>query len=312
MVTRIFIDGEYGTTGLQIRERLAAQPNLEILSLSHADRHKTDLRYDCLDQTDVAILCLPDDAARETVTYLKNNKKLELLIARRHTVLQRIGFMVFPEMTKGQKKRIQEARYVANPGCYPTGAISLIRPLREACLIDSHYPISINAISGYTGGGKKLIEKMESAPSQDSLQDKYFLYALNLEHKHLPEIKIHGKIDQTPVFVPSVGHFPQGMIVNLPLHCRLFSKSANCSDLREIFNAHYSDSQNVISIASQEETDALSQLNPEYLAHKDGLKIFIFCDKNENIFNLCAVLDNLGKGASAAAIQNLNLMLASN
>lgn len=303
MATKVFIDGEHGTTGLQIQKRLAERSDLELLSLPHTDRYNIDMRQEYLYQTDIAILCLPDDTARETVNWLKNNKKIRIIDSSTAHRIAPDWVYGFPEMTIGQKQRIQAAHYVSNPGCYPTGAISLIRPLREVGLLDAYYPISINAISGYTGGGKQLIAQMK----QQS-QYNYFMYGLNLKHKHIPEIKMYGKINHPPIFTPSVGRFPQGMIVNLPLHCHLFTKSASCSDLREILKNHY-DGQNIISVASQEETDTLQKLNPECLAHKDGMKLFVFGNEREGIFNLCALLDNLGKGASAAAVQNLNLML---
>ncbi|OPB31592.1 N-acetyl-gamma-glutamyl-phosphate reductase [Bartonella sp. AR 15-3] len=309
MATKIFIDGEHGTTGLQIQKRLAKRSDLELLSIPHENRHNLDSRKDYLNQADIVILCLPDEAARETIKLLKNNKKIRIIDSSTAHRTATDWVYGFPEMTKGQKKRIQEAHYVANPGCYPTGAISLIRPLREAGLIDSNYPISINAISGYTGGGRQLIAQMENQSRKDSLEENYFIYGLNLNHKHIPEIKTHGQISQTPVFVPSVGRFPQGMIVNIPLHRNLFTKSASCSDLREIFYIHYNE-QNTISIAPQEETEALTKLNPESLAHKDSMKLFVFGNDNDGIFNLCSILDNLGKGASASAVQNLDLMLS--
>ncbi|WP_455475473.1 N-acetyl-gamma-glutamyl-phosphate reductase [Bartonella sp. B17] len=308
MGIKVFIDGEHGTTGLQIQKRLAERSDLELLSLPHTDRHNINIRQDCLNQADIAILCLPDDAARKTVNWIKNNKKVRIIdSSTAHRILPNWVYG-FPEMTAGQEKRIKEAYYVTNPGCYPTGAISLIRPLREAGLLDAYCPISINAISGYTGGGKQLIVQMENQSQQSESWKNHFIYGLDLKHKHIPEIKTHGQINQTPIFVPSVSRFPQGMIVNLPLHRSLLTKSATCSDLREIFNNHY-DGQNTILIASQEETETLTKLSPEHLAHKDSMKLFIFGDENEGIFNLCAVLDNLGKGAAAAAVQNLNLML---
>ncbi|WP_332065626.1 N-acetyl-gamma-glutamyl-phosphate reductase [Bartonella sp. CB189] len=308
MLTKVFIDGEYGTTGLQIQKRLSKRTDLELLSIPHTEKYNIDIRQEYLNQADIAILCLPDDAARQTVNLIKNNKKIRIIDSSTAHRITPNWVYGFPEMTAGQKKLIQEAYYVTNPGCYPTGAISLIRPLREAGLLDTYYPISINAISGYTGGGKKLIAQMENQSQQNDLCPNYFIYGLNLKHKHIPEIKTYGQINQTPVFIPSVGRFPQGMIVNLPLHRNLFTKSANRSDLLEIFNNHYSE-QTTISIASQEEADMLTQLNPEYLAHKDGMKLFVFGNEDEGIFNLCAIFDNLGKGASASVIQNLNLML---
>ncbi|WP_455481412.1 N-acetyl-gamma-glutamyl-phosphate reductase [Bartonella sp. B12(2025)] len=309
MATKVFIDGEHGTTGLQIQKRLAKRSDFKLLSLSHTDRHNIDIRQECLNQTDIVILCLPDDAARETVNGLKNNKKIRIIDSSTAHRIAPDWIYGFPEMTTGQKKRIQAARYVSNPGCYPTGAISLIRPLREVGLLDAYYPISINAISGYTGGGKRLIAQMENQSQQNGVLENYFMYGLNLEHKHVPEIKVHGQINQTPIFVPSVGRFSQGMIVSIPLHRRLFTKSANCSDLREILKNHYN-GQNIISVASQEETETLTKLNPECLAHKDEMKLFVFGNEREGIFNLCAILDNLGKGASATAVQNLDLMLS--
>ncbi|MCZ2328324.1 N-acetyl-gamma-glutamyl-phosphate reductase [Bartonella sp. F02] len=309
MVKKVFIDGEHGTTGLQIHKRLAARSDLELLSIPHEDRHKTDIRQDYLNQTDIAIFCLPDDTARQTVQFLKSNKKIRIIDSSTAHRTASNWVYGFPEMTAGQKQRIQEARYVTNPGCYPTGAISLIRPLREVGLLNAYYPISINAVSGYTGGGKQLIAKMENKSRKDVFSKNFFIYGLNLMHKHIPEIKTYGQIKQTPVFVPSVGRFPQGMIVNLPLHRNLFTKSANCTDIREILNTHYPD-QSIISVASQEETEKLTELDPECLANQDGIKLFVFGNDNEGIFNLCAVFDNLGKGASASAVQNLNLMLS--
>ncbi|OLL55509.1 N-acetyl-gamma-glutamyl-phosphate reductase [Bartonella henselae] len=309
MATKVFIDGEHGTTGLQIQKRLAKRSDVELLSLPHSDRYNIDIRKDYFNQTDIAILCLPDEAARETVHWLKKNKKIRIIDSSTAHRIAPNWVYGFPEMTAGQKERIQAAHYVTNPGCYPTGAISLIRPLREAGLLDAYYPISINAISGYTGGGRKLIAQMENQSRQDDVRENYFIYGLNLKHKHVPEIKIHGQISHTPIFVPSVGRFPQGMIVNIPLHRHLFTKSANSSDIHEILANHY-DGQNMISIASQKETDSLNKLNPECLAHKDGMKLFVFGNDSEGIFNLCAIFDNLGKGASAAAIQNLDLMLS--
>ncbi|WP_019218711.1 N-acetyl-gamma-glutamyl-phosphate reductase [Bartonella florencae] len=311
MAMKVFIDGEHGTTGLQIKKRLAERSGFKLLSLAHRDKHNIEMRRDCLNQTDIAILCLPDDAARETVNWLKNNKKIRIIDSSTAHRTAPDWIYGFPEMTAGQKRRIQTAQYVSNPGCYPTGAISLIRPLREIGLIDADYPISINAISGYTGGGKQLIAQMESQSQQKNVQENYFIYGLNLEHKHIPEIKLHGQINQTPIFIPSVGRFPQGMIVNVPLHRNLFTKSASCSDLREILENHYN-GQNVITIASQEETDSLTKLNPECLAHRDEMKLFVFGNEREGIFNLCAIFDNLGKGASASAVQNLDLMLSGN
>lgn len=308
MRTKIFIDGEHGTTGLQIRKRLTNRNDLEILSIPLDERHNNSSRLDRLNAADIAILCLPDDAAIDTVKSVSQNQTLRIIDSSTAHRVSPEWVYGFAELTNGQRNRIKSARFVANPGCYPTGALSLIRPLREALIIDENYPISINAVSGYTGGGKKMIAQMENQFAQDKIDANYFIYGLNLQHKHIPEIRIHGRLAQTPIFVPSVGRFPQGMIVNLPLHNSLLNKSVSLRSLRDILTTHYS-GQDIVSVASEEENSRLIRLDAELLANTDKLKIFVFGDDSNGIYNLCAVLDNLGKGASGAAVQNLDLMI---
>lgn len=308
MRIKIFIDGEHGTTGLQIRKRLALRDDLDILSIPLEDRHDSSVRLKRLSAADIAILCLPDNAAIETVKALSNNHKLRIIDSSTAHRISPDWVYGFAELTRGQPERIKSARLVANPGCYPTGALSLIRPLREAGIIDENYPVSINAVSGYTGGGKKMIGQMENPSADDGISANYFIYGLNLKHKHIPEIRFHGKLAESPIFVPSVGRFPQGMIVNLPIHNSLLKKTVTAQILRDIFNMHFHNSK-IVSVASEEENSKLARLDAELLANTDKLKIFVFGDDSNGIYNLCAVLDNLGKGASGAAVQNLDLMI---
>lgn len=308
MRTKVFIDGEHGTTGLQIRKRLASRNDLEILSISAEDRHNETARLQRLNAADIAILCLPDDAAIETVKSVANNKKLRIIDSSTAHRISPQWIYGFAELTKGQSERIEAAQFVANPGCYPTGALSIIRPLREAGIMAEDFPVSINAVSGYTGGGKKMIGQMEDQSREDRITANYFIYGLNLRHKHVPEIRVHGKLAQSPIFMPSVGRFPQGMIVNIPLHNTLLTKTVSLADLRSIFNAHYRESK-FVKVASEEENSRLARLDAELLANTDELKIFVFGDEKNGIFNISAVLDNLGKGASGAAVQNLDLMI---
>lgn len=308
MRTKVFIDGEHGTTGLQIRKRLASRDDLEILSIPLEDRHNDAARFERLNEADIAILCLPDDAAIATVNAVTENHKLRIIDSSTAHRISPQWVYGFAELTEGQAERIGSARFVANPGCYPTGALSIIRPLREANLIDENFPVSINAVSGYTGGGKKMISQMENQNGDDRITANYFLYGLNLRHKHVPEIRVHGKLAKTPLFVPSVGRFPQGMIVNIPLHNSLLKKHVTGNDLRTIFNDHYRHSK-LISVATEEENNRLVRLDAELLANTDKLKIFVFGDDAAGIYNISAVLDNLGKGASGAAVQNLDLMI---
>lgn len=309
MTKKIFIDGEHGTTGLLIQKRLAERSDLELLSIAHEDRHNFDLRLDYLRAADIAILCLPDDAAREAVDILKDTCSTRIIDSSTAHRIAPDWVYGFAELTQGQKERIRAGRFVSNPGCYPTGALGLIRPLREAGIIGDKYPISINAVSGYTGGGKQMIAQMEDTTRDDAILANYFVYGLNLHHKHVPEIQTHGKLDKMPIFIPSVGRFPQGMIVNLPLHRDLLNKSVSLLDIQNTLEEHYSN-QAVVKVASLNESSQVTRLDPESLANTNQMKLYVFGDEKSGIFNLCAVLDNLGKGASGAAIQNLDIMIS--
>lgn len=307
MSAKIFIDGEHGTTGLQIRTRMAGRRDVELLSIPEAERRNAAMREDLLNSADIAILCLPDDASREAVTMLSGNNKVRIIdTSTAYRVADNWAYG-FAEMDGAQKSRIQSARYVANPGCYPTGAIALIRPLRAAGLLPDGYPVSVNAVSGYTGGGKQMIAQMEDQSRDDAISANNFVYGLTLKHKHVPEMKIHGLLDRAPLFSPSVGRFPQGMIVQVPLFIENLKDGATLESIHAALVAHYA-GQDIVTVVPLEESAKLGRIDAEELAGKDTMKLFVF-GTGEHV-NLVALLDNLGKGASGAAVQNMDLMLS--
>ncbi|KAA9361229.1 N-acetyl-gamma-glutamyl-phosphate reductase [Ochrobactrum quorumnocens] len=308
MKPKIFIDGEHGTTGLQIRSRLAERDDLEVISIPEAERRNKDLRADYLRSADIAILCLPDDASKEAVSLLEGHNSTRIIdTSTAHRVHSDWAYG-FAELAKGQRERIAEARLVANPGCYPTGAIALVRPLRDAGLLAADYPISVNAVSGYTGGGKQMIAQMEDKNHPEHLAANNFLYGLPLRHKHVAELQLHGRLDRRPLFSPSVGRFPQGMIVQVPLFVTELEGSPSLNDIHKVLTEHYA-GQNIVEVVSLEKSSQLPRVDAEELAGKDGMKLFVFGTEGDNQVNLVALLDNLGKGASGAAVQNMNLML---
>lgn len=307
MKPKIFIDGEHGTTGLQIRTRLAGRTDLEVLSIPEEERRNKDLRADLLRSADIAILCLPDDASREAVILLEGHSTRIIDTSTAHRTHSNWVYG-FAELEALQAQRIREARLVANPGCYPTGAISLIRPLRDAGLMNSDYPVTVNAVSGYTGGGKQMIAQMEDVNHPEHMKENNFLYGLTLKHKHLPEMQMYGKLDHAPIFAPSVGRFAQGMIVQVPVHLDLLKGKPTMEDVHNELKAHYS-GQKIVRVVPLEESSAMARVDAEMLADTDGMNLFVFGSEGGKQINLVAVLDNLGKGASGAAVQNMNLML---
>ncbi|MFD2236001.1 N-acetyl-gamma-glutamyl-phosphate reductase [Aureimonas populi] len=305
MKPRIFIDGEHGTTGLQIRARMEGRGDVELLSIPEAERRNAAMREDLLNEADIAILCLPDDASREAVAFLSGNNSTRIIDTSTAHRVDPAWVYGFAEMTKEQAARIAAARLVANPGCYPTGTIALLRPLREAGLLPDDYPVSVNAVSGYTGGGKQMIAQMEDASREDHIAAPHFLYGLDLAHKHLPEMRAHGLLAREPIFAPSVGRFAQGMIVQVPLQL----ESASASDLHAALAAHYA-GQDLVEVVPLAESAGLKRLDPTELAGTDRMKLFVFGAPSGSRANLVALLDNLGKGASGAAVQNMDLMLS--
>lgn len=308
MKPKIFIDGEHGTTGLQIRTRLGNRPDLEILSIPEAERRNKDMRADFLNEADIAILCLPDEAAREAVAILEGANSTRIIdTSTAHRVAPGWTYG-FAEMDKGQRERIAEARLVANPGCYPTGAIALIRPLVKAGLLSPDHPVSINAVSGYTGGGKQMIAQMEDSSHPEHIAAPHFLYGLPLQHKHVAEMKEHGMLSRRPIFSPSVGRFPQGMLVQVPLHLDELEGAPSLATVHQALADHYA-GQDVVEVVPLAESTKLARLDPTELAGTDRMKLFVFGTEGKGQVNLVASLDNLGKGASGAAVQNMDLML---
>jgi N-acetyl-gamma-glutamyl-phosphate reductase len=308
MTAKIFIDGEHGTTGLQIRARLADRRDLDILSIPEAHRKDTTARADFLRQADVAILCLPDAAAREAVALLDGNNSTRVIDTSTAHRIHPDWAYGFAEMAEGQAGRIAKARLVANPGCYPTGAISLIRPLAAAGTIPADYPVTVNAVSGYTGGGKQLIAQMEDKQNSEHIDAPHFLYGLTLQHKHVPEMQVHGLLDRKPIFAPSVGRFAQGMIVQVPLYLADLQGNPSMEDVHGILAAHYA-GQDVVEVVPLETSAKLPRLDPTELNGSDRMRLYVFGTPGQGQVNLVALLDNLGKGASGAAVQNMDLML---
>jgi N-acetyl-gamma-glutamyl-phosphate reductase len=308
MTHTIFIDGEEGTTGLQIRERLDACAELELIHLTDETRKDSAARRGALNDADIAILCLPDDAARDAVAMIDSDTTRVIDASTAHRVADGWTYG-FPEMTTAQTGAIAAATRVANPGCYPTGSIALTRPLVDAGILPAGFPLTVNAVSGYSGGGKGLIARMENASADNAVDSAYFGYGLTLAHKHAPEMKVHGGFDHTPLFTPNVGRFRQGMIVEVPLQLWSLPGTPGIEAIRDTLSARYEGCR-FVSVATAEETsDHAAMLDPEDLNDTNNLRLYVFGNAETGQAVLAAQLDNLGKGASGAAVQNMNLML---
>jgi N-acetyl-gamma-glutamyl-phosphate reductase len=301
----VFIDGDQGTTGLQIHERLRDRTDLRLFTLPAAERKDPRRRAEAINACDIAILCLPDDAAREAVDAIVNPAVRVIDASSAHRTQQDWTYG-FPEMTSGQAERIANARRITNPGCYPTGAIGLLRPLLQAGLIPGSYPLSIHAVSGYSGRGRAGVEEHEgpgavSAPA-------YQVYGLELAHKHAPEIQRHTGLAQRPFFVPAYGAFRQGIVLTVPLELRLLAPGVDGAALHACLARHYDDMAHVRVLPLQE-SRTLKHLDPQVLNGTNDMNLSVFPNSEHGHVLLSAVFDNLGKGASGAAVQNLNLML---
>lgn len=307
MTHTIFIDGEAGTTGLEIRERLEARPDLNLLLLGDR-RRDADARREALNGADAVILCLPDDAAREAVSMIANPsvKVIDASTAYRVAPGWAYGF---PEMDAGQRALIARSQFVSNPGCYPTGFIALVRPLVKAGLLPANYPVTVNAVSGYSGGGKTMIAEFEVPPKDSGgAATAYRAYGLTLRHKHVPEMTKHTGLSRDVLFTPAVGNYRQGMLVEVPLHLGALPETPSVERLHGALVEAY-DGQRFVEVADLEETEAMTGIEPEGLNGTNRLRLHVFGDRNGEQARLVALLDNLGKGASGAAVQNLNIML---
>ncbi len=309
MVARIFIDGEAGTTGLQIRQRLAGRSDLELLQIEPELRKDLDARAALLNAADVAILCLPDEAAKQSVGLVESESTR---IIDASTAFRTAPDWVygFAEMAPEQGEKIARAKRVANPGCYPQGPIVLLGPLIEAGLLPADMPLSINAVSGYSGGGRQLIETYQSYASKGIEASPYAPYALGFNHKHLPEMAHYTGLEVDPLFQPAVGNYAQGMMCMIPLQLGGLAKRVTGADLHEAIGAHLDRIESsFVRLMPLGAGEQLGDLNPQGLNGTNDMELYVFANDRRAQALLVAVYDNLGKGASGAAVQNLDLML---
>ena len=302
----IFIDGEAGTTGIEIRDRLARIASLDVRSIAPDKRKDPAARQALMKEVDLVVLCLPDDAAKEAVALADELGKAGPRIVDASTAHRVAADWTygFPELNKAQAKSISKARRVSNPGCYPTGGIALLRPLIDAGLIPADHPITVNAVSGYTGGGKSMIEAYETGKAP-----LFEIYGLGLEHKHVPELQLYSQLERRPIFVPSVGNYAKGMLVSIPLHLATLPGKPKARDLEAALEKHYKGAKLVKVVKADDPSAKGGRLDALALNDTDLLELRVFANEKHGQAVLVARLDNLGKGASGAAVQNIGLML---
>ncbi|MFC6488524.1 N-acetyl-gamma-glutamyl-phosphate reductase [Nitratireductor sp. GCM10026969] len=306
MTAKIFIDGEHGTTGLQIRTRLSERSDIELISTPLERRKETAARAEFLNAADIAILCLPDDAARESVSLIENDTTRVIDASSAHRVAEGWTYG-FAEMDRGQAKAIAGAKRVANPGCWPQGPIALLRPLVAAGLLPADFPVTVNGISGYSGGGRGMIEDYETK-GEDA--PEFMPYGLTLNHKHLPELRAYARLSRDPLMQPAVGNFAQGMISAVPLQLGQLDRVPRGEELHAAIADHYAGLEDsVVEVAPFEATERSAEIDPERFNGTDGMRLYVLANDARAQALLMAVYDNLGKGASGAAVQNLDLML---
>jgi N-acetyl-gamma-glutamyl-phosphate reductase len=296
MTQRVFIDGAAGTTGLEIADRLGARGEFELIILDDARRKDSAARKDALHAADFAILCLHDDAAREAVAMAQGAKVRIIDASTAHRVAPGWTYGL-PEVVG--RKAVADAQFVANPGCYPTGFIALLAPLVRAGLLPASWPYTVNAVSGYSGGGKALIERFEADGDIT-----FRAYGLGMGHKHVPEMKAYAGLAHDPLFAPAVVDGLRGMVVEVPLQLAAMGLAGSADALRDALSAFYADSH-VVQVATDTPDEVLLRRSAQPW---DGMTLHVFGSKDGAQVRLAAVLDNLGKGASGAAVQSLNLM----
>ncbi|MGF1900709.1 N-acetyl-gamma-glutamyl-phosphate reductase [Aliivibrio sifiae] len=306
-MNNIFIDGLVGTTGLQIHSRLKDRRDVNIIEIEAKYRKNLSARKDMINSADVVILCLPDQAARESVSLISSPNVRVLDASSAHRVTDGWTYGL-PELSQNQSTLIESASRVSNPGCYPTGAILLLKPLIEAKLLDANYPYAVNAVSGYTGGGREAIARFEDPNHKSHISSQVRRYALHDEHKHIKEIHKYCNLVNKPVFTPMYGNYRQGIILQIPIQLNRCSSRANAEHLRQELREHYHDSQ-FISVGSYSSIIDVDGLEPDIHNNSNKVTLHVLAPKNTDHVVLTAIYDNLGKGASGAAVQNLEIML---
>ena len=305
MSFRVFIDGEAGTTGLKVAARLRAHPHVEMVHIDEAQRKDPNARLQLMQDSDITILCLPDEAAYEAVALADGDASIRFIDASTAHRVDDSWVYGFPELTTAQRGMIAAASRIANPGCYPTGFLALAKPLIGSGMLPADSHLSVPAVSGYSGGGKSMI----GAHANGGLASQ-FSYGTNLAHKHLAEMTYYAGLNTPPIFMPSVGDFYAGMLVHLPLHADQFSGTVQADQIYQLFADWYAGATLVrMGAACANDENTPNMLAADALADQDWLEIFVFSDEKSQQFWLIARLDNLGKGASGAAVQNMNIAL---
>jgi N-acetyl-gamma-glutamyl-phosphate reductase len=302
----VFVDGASGTTGLGINERLRLQNDVVVKSIAEDKRKDAGAKRALMEEVDLVILCLPDDAAKETVALIDSMGAAAPRVLDASTAFRVASDWAygFPELAPDQADKIRAARKVSNPGCYPTGAIALLRPLVDASILPADYPVTVNAVSGYSGGGKSMIASFE-----DGTAPAFELYGLGFEHKHVPEMQLYSRLTRRPIFVPSVGNYRQGMLVSVPLQLETLPGKPGAADLHAALAQRYAGSRYVSVMPLENEAARSGRIEPEALNETNMLELYVFASDKHHQAVLVARLDNLGKGASGAAVQNMRLML---
>jgi N-acetyl-gamma-glutamyl-phosphate reductase len=306
MTVSLFIDGAAGTTGLEIRERIAGRRDIALLTLDDARRKDAAARADALNQADLVILCLPDEAAIEAVSLIESNSVKVIDASTAHRVAPGWTYG-FAELEAGRRAELASATRVSNPGCYPTGFLALVRPLIREGVMPAGLSVNVDAVSGYSGGGKAMIASFENPAAPDATATAYRAYGLGLSHKHVPEMHAHSGLDQPPVFTPSVVRTYRGMIVGVSLSLDGLAGAPDAARLRQLLADSYAGAP-LIRVMDAAATADIANLDIERCAGTDRMEIFVFANQRTRQVRLVAVLDNLGKGAGGAAVQNLNLM----